>query len=107
MCLACEEQALWWRYQLELAVTRGVIPDGVEAADFEALGLPVPGSPEAVALLAAHPPVGEAIAPADEPSTQVAPAGTAVPTITPAAQRGARPGRQPADAFVCEPADSE
>jgi hypothetical protein len=44
MCWACEEQTLWWREQLELAVARGVIPEGFEPADFEAYGLPVPGS---------------------------------------------------------------
>jgi len=42
VCWACEEQDLWWRYQLELAVARGVIPEGFEPADFEAYGLPVP-----------------------------------------------------------------
>jgi hypothetical protein len=44
MCLACEEQeALLWRYHLEAAVERGEIPPGLEPADFEAAGLPVPG----------------------------------------------------------------
>jgi hypothetical protein len=44
MCLACEEQeALLWRYHLEAAVERGEIPSGLEPADFEAAGLPVPG----------------------------------------------------------------
>jgi hypothetical protein len=43
MCLACEEEAMFWRYQLELAVERGEIPEGFEPADFEAAGLPVPG----------------------------------------------------------------
>ena len=42
MCWACEEEALWRRYQLEVAVERGEIPPGFEAADFEAAGLPVP-----------------------------------------------------------------
>jgi hypothetical protein len=42
MCWACEEEALWRRYQLQLAVERGEIPPGFEAADFEAAGLPVP-----------------------------------------------------------------
>jgi hypothetical protein len=32
-----------YRYHLELAVARGVIPEGFEPADFEAAGLPVPG----------------------------------------------------------------
>jgi hypothetical protein len=31
-----------YRYQLELAVARDVMPEGFEAADFEAAGLPVP-----------------------------------------------------------------
>jgi hypothetical protein len=54
MCWACEEQDLWWRYQLELAVERGVIPEGFEPADFEAYGLPVPERREQPA---ASPPV--------------------------------------------------
>jgi len=43
MCWACEEQDLMFRYELEMAVARGVIPEGFTAADFEAAGLPVPG----------------------------------------------------------------
>ena len=43
MCWACEEQDLMFRYELELAVARGVMPEGFTAADFEAAGLPVPG----------------------------------------------------------------
>ena len=44
MCLACEEQeAMLWRYHLEMAVERGEIPEGMVAADFEEAGLPVPG----------------------------------------------------------------
>ena len=44
MCLACEEQeAMLWRYHLEMAVERGDIPEGMIAADFEEAGLPVPG----------------------------------------------------------------
>jgi hypothetical protein len=42
MCMACEEEALWRRYQLEVAVERGEIPPGYEPEDFEAAGLPVP-----------------------------------------------------------------
>lgn len=45
MCWACEEQELLYRYELELAVARGVMPEGFTAADFEAAGLPVPGRP--------------------------------------------------------------
>jgi hypothetical protein len=41
--MACEEQAMMWRYELEMAVFRGEIPPGFEPADFEAAGLPVPG----------------------------------------------------------------
>jgi hypothetical protein len=44
MCWACEEEAMFRRYQLEIAVERGIIPPGFEAADFEAAGLPVPGA---------------------------------------------------------------
>jgi len=47
MCWACEEQNLWLRYEMELAVARGVMPEGFTAADFEAAGLPVPGQQEA------------------------------------------------------------
>ncbi len=42
MCWACEEEAMWRRYQLEVAVERGEIPPGFEPEDFEAAGLPVP-----------------------------------------------------------------
>jgi hypothetical protein len=42
MCWACEEDALWRRYQLELAVAQDEIPPGFEPEDFEWAGLPVP-----------------------------------------------------------------
>ena len=32
-----------YRYELEMAVARDVMPEGFTAADFEAAGLPVPG----------------------------------------------------------------
>ena len=32
-----------YRYELEMAVARDVMPEGFAAADFEAAGLPVPG----------------------------------------------------------------
>jgi hypothetical protein len=41
--MACEEQAMMWRYDLEVAVLRGEIQAGFEPADFEAAGLPVSG----------------------------------------------------------------
>ncbi len=44
MCWACEEQDLMYRYELEMAVARDVMPEGFTAADFEAAGLPVPGT---------------------------------------------------------------
>jgi hypothetical protein len=47
MCWACEEQELMFRYELEMAVARGVIPDGFTPEDFEAAGLPVPGRKDA------------------------------------------------------------
>ncbi len=47
MCWACEEQELLYRYELELAVAHGVMPEGFTAADFEAAGLPVPGQQQA------------------------------------------------------------
>lgn len=49
MCMACEEQAMMWRYELEMAVLRGEMPPGFEPADFEAAGLPVPGRAESAA----------------------------------------------------------
>jgi hypothetical protein len=55
MCMACEEQAMMWRYELEMAVLRGVIPPGFEAADFEAAGLPVPGRAPSAAKPRAKP----------------------------------------------------
>ena len=54
MCLACEEEAMFWRYQLELAVERGEIPEGFEPADFEAAGLPVPARRAAAPVSAAR-----------------------------------------------------
>lgn len=42
MCMACDEQAMFYRAYLMDAVARGVIPEGFIAEDFEALGLPVP-----------------------------------------------------------------
>ena len=48
MCLACEEQeAMLWRYHLEMSVERGEIPQGMVPADFEEAGLPVPGRSQA------------------------------------------------------------
>ena len=55
MCMACEEQAMMWRYELEMAVLRGVIPPGFEPADFEAAGLPVPGRAQPAAKPSAKP----------------------------------------------------
>jgi hypothetical protein len=56
MCLACEEQeALLWRYHLEMAIARGEIPQGMVPADFEEAGLPVPGRTQAVSNKAANP----------------------------------------------------
>ena len=42
MCMACDEQAMFYRAYLMDAVARGVIPEGFIAEDFEALGLQVP-----------------------------------------------------------------
>jgi hypothetical protein len=53
--MACEEQAMMWRYELEMAVLRGVIPPGFEPADFEAAGLPVPGRAQAAPKPQAEP----------------------------------------------------
>ena len=54
MCWACEEEAMWRRYQLEVAVERGEIPPGFEPEDFEAAGLPVPPKRAAVDAQAAE-----------------------------------------------------
>ena len=56
MCLACEEQeALLWRFHLEMAVERGEISEGMVAADFEEAGLPVPGRAQRVTNKPANP----------------------------------------------------
>jgi hypothetical protein len=55
MCLACEEEAMFFRYQLEIAVERGEIPEGFEPADFEAAGLPIPKRRAATTASAASP----------------------------------------------------
>ena len=55
MCWACEEQDLMYRYELEMAVARGVMPEGFTAADFEAAGLPVPGKAASKPAKAATP----------------------------------------------------
>jgi hypothetical protein len=49
MCWACEEEALWRRYLLQVAASQDAIPEGLEAADFEAAGVPLPGSAAAKA----------------------------------------------------------
>ena len=56
MCLACEEQeAMLWRYHLEMAMERGEIPEGMVAADFEEAGLPVPGRAQTASKKPANP----------------------------------------------------
>jgi hypothetical protein len=49
MCWACEEEALWRRYLTQVAATHDAIPEGLDAADFHAAGVPLPGTPEAKA----------------------------------------------------------
>ena len=58
MCWACEEQDLLFRYELELAVARGVMPDGFTPEDFEAAGLPVPGQKRRSAKAPLKPAIG-------------------------------------------------
>jgi hypothetical protein len=107
MCWACEEQDMWYRYRLEVAVVRGAIPEGFVAADFEAYGLPVPGSPEAAALLAEHPAAVEAMRAAEADSARPV-ASDATPVSTRAAAKiTAKPAARPSNPFVCEPADRE
>jgi hypothetical protein len=43
MCLACEEAALWHRWQLLQQIARGEMPDGMTADDLRAMDLPLPG----------------------------------------------------------------
>jgi hypothetical protein len=52
--MACEEEALWRRYQMQVAVEDDIIPPGFEPEDFEAAGLPVP-SKRAAEVEAANP----------------------------------------------------
>jgi hypothetical protein len=99
MCWACEEQALWWRYQLEVAVAQDVIPEGFEPADFEAFGLPVPGRAQGNADQAA-PSAADA---ASRPSATVSEQSAAPPS----SKRATKPSAPPDDAFVCEPADRQ
>jgi hypothetical protein len=40
--MACDEQAMMYRSWLQDATARGVIPEGIAAEDYEALGLLVP-----------------------------------------------------------------
>jgi hypothetical protein len=51
MCLACEEAAMYHRYQLLQQIARGKMPAGYSAEDLQAMGLPLPGSKEAKALI--------------------------------------------------------
>ncbi|MGH6769150.1 MAG: hypothetical protein ACRECO_09040 [Xanthobacteraceae bacterium] len=44
MCWACEEEALWRRYLMQVAATQDAIPEGLEPADFEMAGVPLPGT---------------------------------------------------------------
>ena len=55
MCWACEEDALWRRYHLEMAVKDDVIPPGFEPEDFEAAGFPVPSKRAPAEAEAANP----------------------------------------------------
>jgi hypothetical protein len=42
MCLACEEQAYFFRLWCADFLARGEIPPGLTVADLQALGLPLP-----------------------------------------------------------------
>jgi hypothetical protein len=42
MCMACDDQAMFYRAWLQDAAARGVIPEGITAEDFETYGLKVP-----------------------------------------------------------------
>ena len=58
MCWACEEEALWRRYQLEMAVEKDEIPPWFTPEDFEWAGLPVPSKrapPEALEAATGEP----------------------------------------------------
>ena len=42
MCLACEEQAMFYRQYFGAMLKRGVMPEGIDPADLEDLGLEIP-----------------------------------------------------------------
>jgi hypothetical protein len=42
MCMACDDQAMFFRAWLQDAAARGVMPEGVTAEDFTAFGLAMP-----------------------------------------------------------------
>jgi hypothetical protein len=50
MCWACEQDALWRNYLLQVAATQDAIPEGLDAADFEMAGVPLPGTAAAKML---------------------------------------------------------
>lgn len=50
MCMACEQDGLYYRWQLLEQVARGELPDGMTEADLRALELPVPGEVTIVEL---------------------------------------------------------
>jgi hypothetical protein len=52
MCWACEQDALWCRYLMHVVATQDIIPERLDAADFEAASAPVPGTAAAKSLAA-------------------------------------------------------
>jgi hypothetical protein len=53
MCLACEEQTEFYRQYFGAMLKRGVMPEGIDPADLEELGLEIP--PELKFALGAKP----------------------------------------------------
>ena len=54
MCQACEEQDQFYRQYFGAMLARGIMPEGIDPADLEALGLDIP--PELKYALGANTP---------------------------------------------------
>jgi hypothetical protein len=112
MCMACEEEALWRRYQLALAVERDEIPPGFEPEDFEWAGLPVPSKralPSADESVAENslPHIPEQAGIQDGEQGDVSSGSTAASSLVRGgAENGLPPSaRQAANPFACDAPD--
>jgi hypothetical protein len=107
MCMACEEEALWRRYQLAMAVERDEIPPGFTAEDFEWAGLPVP-SKRAVAAEAESLPLIPAQAGIQSDKDNGSDGKPGSPLARgPAEDRSAAESRQPENPFACDTPDGK